>query len=144
RGMQSGVELRNWNCSASAGADAHERRCGSRREQNHSTRSPRASTTERHVRNYLRRAAFELDRFELAVAKESEGTAVRRPEGKSRAFGAGQFASFHRVHGADPERSPAVCAGGRKRERCAVWRRYWWPGRVAGKIERGFFRGIDN
>ena len=116
RGVQSGVKLRNLNWSAPAGAHAHERRCGSRREQDHSIRTPGTAATERYVTNYLCRAAFEVDRFELALGEESEGTAVGRPEGKSRAVGTGQFASFHRGCGTNPECSLAVSAGGRKRE----------------------------
>src|ERR1700722_4802364 len=116
RGVQGGVKLRNWNWSPPVGAHSHERRCGSRGEQDHSIRSPGTAATERYITNYLCRAAFEVDRFELAIGKESEGTAVGRPEGKSRAVGAGQFASFHRVRGADPECRLAVRAGGRKRD----------------------------
>src|SRR5580700_6817430 len=64
RGVQSLVKLGNRNWSSAAGAHALERRCGSRGEQDHSIRSPGAAATERSVTNHLRRAAFEVDRFE--------------------------------------------------------------------------------
>src|ERR1700676_1338233 len=144
RGVQSGVKFRNRNRSAPAGAHPHERRCGSWREQDHSTRSPSAAATARCVANYLCRATFNVDRLELTVGKESQGTAVRRPEGESGAAVAGQFASFHRVGETGPECGLAVGAGGRKREVGTVRRKDRRTCRITSQVECCLLRRIND
>src|ERR1700722_8020221 len=144
RSVQSRVQIDNGNWSAPIRAYAHESRSGGRREKDHCTRAPGPPATTRGGANYLRRAAFQVDRFELTVGKESEGTAVGRPERKSSIFATRQGASFHRVRETDPECSLAVRAGGRKRDVRSIGRKHGRTCRIASQVECGLFWRIDD
>ena len=70
--------------------------------------------------------------------------AVRRPEGKHRAGGAGQCACLQHIRGTDPERGLAVRTGSSKCNRHSVRRNHWRSRGIAGQIERGLFGRINH
>ena len=138
------VDLRDRLCSSSADTDTHDGRGRGRSEDDHSARRPGAAAAKLRLSDRLRRSAVEINRLQLAVGEESERVAVRRPEGKDRILSVGKRMGLQRVHGTNPERRLPVRAGGCKRDGCTVWRQHRRPGSIAGEIERGLIRRIDD
>ena len=61
---------------AAAGIDPHQGPYRPRRKNNHSTRRPGASASQQRVANHHPRPAIHINRLQLPIHEESQGTAV--------------------------------------------------------------------
>src|SRR5579862_647424 len=101
-GVHRKVQFRERSRSASIHVDLRQRRDGRWGKYNNAAWTPCAATPELGITKRLRRSAVQLNGPHLAVSKESDRTAVRRPERKNGIARIGQCASLGTVHGANP------------------------------------------
>src|SRR5688572_32232580 len=76
---------------------AEDRPSGVRSEQDHVLAIPRAASARGSVRQRARETAIDIQSLQNAVREETNGLAVRGPEGKQRAIGPGERALGSRL-----------------------------------------------
>ena len=101
--------------------DARQRTRRPRREQNRAVRMPGAAPCVRRVGKDGDGLAVDVKALQFVVGEEPDGLAIRRPEGKRRAFGAWKRAARRRAQRPQPERRRVP--NGRRREELLAIRR---------------------
>ena len=101
--------------------DTRDRTVRNQRVQDHAVTTPGTPGADRCPRERPQRAAVDIDAIDHVVREEPDRSAVRRPERKRRAVGAGERSRRTRRHRAQPQLGPAI--GGRdERELLSVRR----------------------
>src|SRR4029453_11813134 len=89
---------------AAGGRHARERASRVRCEQNHAVGLPHAAARDWSIGEDLNRLAPDVKSLQLALGKETDRLAVRRPEREAGAFAAWQRAAGRRIDGPQPQR----------------------------------------
>ena len=115
------------NCLATRGRHAEQRPSLPRREQNHTIVPPRPAHARGDLRQRLQPPVIDIDPLQLAAREETDGAAVRGPEGHARSFRAAQRLRGVAIKRADIEeglpvaerdedKAPAVPRDGKARQ----------------------------
>ena len=117
----SGLETSQDRGLTAARRYARERTRRPRREQNRAVRRARRRPVRSARRQGWRPPAVDVKALQFVVGKEANGLAIRRPEGKRRAFGARKRAARRRAQRPQPQRR-RVRSGRRREELLAIRR----------------------